>query len=151
MPRWLSEETTSTISSRKKINSNRAEEEAAKKLGGTRTAKSGARYYAGGVHKHRLETEGKDGETPDFVFEHKRIDPETKSMRLDRKWLKQIAETARRAGKEPALVLRFDRNHVGGVLEEEFVKGSQAVPEEWLMLPIDVAARLLGVSVKSSR
>lgn len=134
---------TTTYSDKKK-RSNEAEERAAKKLGGKRTRQSGARAWA----KDRRETEGKDGETPDFVFEHKRIEPDTQSMRITRKWLEQITIAARRSGKEPAMVLRFDRSHVGGALERECVKPSQTVPEEWLMVPIDVAARLLGVSVE---
>jgi hypothetical protein len=141
----MESETTGTICSRKKKESNAAEEAAARKLGGKRVRQSGARPWA----KDRRETEGKDGETPDFAFEHKRIDPDTKGMRIERKWLEQITKAARRSGKEPALVLRFDRNHVGGELEKEFVKPSQTVPEEWLMLPIEVAARLLGVNVES--
>jgi len=137
---------TKTSYSDKKKRSNAAEERAARKLGGRRTKQSGARPYA----RDRRETEGKDGETPDFAFEHKRIDPDTKSMRITRKWLQEITIAARRSGKEPAMVLRFDRNHVGGELESEYVRESRAVPEEWLMIPIDVAARLLGVNVKSS-
>lgn len=122
-----------TTYSDKKKKSNQAEAAAAHKLGGKRTKQSGARAWA----KDKRETEGKDGETADFAFEHKRIDPDTKAMRIGRKWLDEITASAKRSMKEPALVLMFE--------------GSKRAPDEWLMIPIDVAARLLGVNVEPSK
>jgi hypothetical protein len=124
---------TGTTYSDKKKKSNRAEAEAAAKLGGRRTKQSGGRAWA----KDHRETEGTDGETPQLAFEHKRIDRDTKSMRIEKKWLEGIAIAAKRKMKDPALVLLFE--------------GTQQAPDEWVMVPMEVARRLLGLNVESSK
>ena len=124
---------TGTTYSDKKKKSNKAEAAAAEKLGGKRTSQSGGRRWA----KGSSETEGTDGETDFLAFEHKRIDPDTKAMRIERKWLDQIAAAATRKMKDPAVILLFEKQ--------------KQAPDEWVMLPIDVVRRLLGLNVESSK
>ena len=121
-----------TTYSDKKKRSNAAEAAAAEKLGGKRTNQSGGRQWSRGSS----ETEGTDGETPHLAFEHKRIDPETKAMRIERRWLDQITVAAARKMKDPAVVLLFE--------------GNRQAPDEWVMVPIEVARHLLGLNVESS-
>ncbi len=127
MPRWL--EPTGKYSEKKK-RANANERRVMKELGGRRMPNSGARPWGRGGS----ETEGRDGETADLVVEHKGVQEGSKSMSVKREWLEQIAEVARRAQKDPALVLTFE--------------GMQKAPKDWLVLPLDVARRLLGVEVK---
>ena len=48
-----------------------------------------------------------------------------------------IAIAAKRKMKDPALVLLFE--------------GTQQAPDEWVMVPMEVARRLLGLNVESSK
>lgn len=111
--------------SARKRKSNRAEADAAARLGGHRIRNSGARPWG----KDPRDSEGCDIETAVLVVEHKRIEPSTKSMSLRREWLVQIVAEARRRMKDPGVVLKF-----------EGLDG----PEDWLLLPLDAAVRLLG-------
>lgn len=79
--------------------------------------------------KHDTTTDGGDVTTPQLHIEHKRIEPRTKSVGVKRDWLAKVTEGARRHMKTPAMVFHFEdaRGHA----------------EDWLMMPLDVAERLL--------
>jgi len=79
--------------------------------------------------RHDSTTEGGDLSTDDFLIEHKRIEPKTKSISVKREWLKKVTAGAHRKMKLPAMAFRFER--------------AEGFAEDWIMLPLDVAERLL--------
>jgi len=72
-----------------------------------------------------------DGCNDDLAWEHKRIEKSTKTMRVERQWLEDISASAQRVMKVPAVVLLFEGQRVGA--------------DEWILLPLEVAVRLLGL------
>jgi len=107
--------------------SNKQERRVASELGGRRIRNSGGARWS----KHDSGTDDGDVATPEFHIEHKRTD--NKSMSIKREWLDKVKEGARKFGKDPAVVLTFEDPH------KPFEK-----PEDWIMMPISVAQRVLG-------
>lgn len=128
VPRWLTE--TAGASERKR-RANASERRVMQALGGRRKRRSGGCPWARGS----TDTEGADGETTELLIEHKGISKDTKAMRLQREWLEQIVNNARRSMKDPAMVLTFE---------------SLAGPVDWVLLPMEVVTRLLGLNLDTA-
>lgn len=109
--------------------STREEERIAKKLGGRRLPRSGGLEWS----RHDSTTDGGDLANRDLHIEHKRVEPQTKSVRVTRDWLAKVTEGAKRRAKIPGLVVSFE--------------AAQGHEQDWLMLPLDVALRLLQVTL----
>lgn len=108
--------------------SNNNERRLAKQLGGKRIPRSGGRLWSrrmGGATGAGT-TEGGDVSTKDFHIENKRTDK--KSMGIKREWLTEVREAAKRAGKDPALIITFE--------------DGRKAPEDWVAVPIEVFERL---------
>jgi len=105
----------------------REERKIAKKLGGRTYRGSGNLPWS----KHDSATARGDISTIDLHIEHKRIEPSTKSLSVKREWLEKVTSGARRVSKVPSLVLHYE--------------GAKGYAEDWLMMPLDVAQRLLAV------
>jgi len=69
--------------------------------------------------------------TPDLHIEHKRIEPDTKSLGVKREWLAKVTDGANRRMKTPAMAFHFE--------------GAKGHAEDWLLLPLDMAERLLAM------
>lgn len=69
--------------------------------------------------------------TPDLHIEHKRIEPQTGSIGVKRDWLRKVTVGAKRTMKIPAMAFHYE--------------AAQGHAEDWLMLPMDVAERLLAM------
>jgi hypothetical protein len=112
----------------RKRRSNKNEHRLAKKLsGGKRIKQSGGALWSPRERGSGTRvTEGGDVKTRDFHMENKRTD--TKSMSLKREWLDDVKAAARRAMKDPGVILTF---------ETKFKES-----EDWVMVPIEVFERL---------
>lgn len=109
--------------------SNKMEREVATKLGGVRRPRSGGMRWS----KHDSSTEDGDLTTPEFQVEHKRTDK--KSFSIKREMLDKVRDGARKFAKDPAIVISFQDPH-----------SPYAEDDEWLMVPLEVARRILGYS-----
>lgn len=107
--------------------SRKQEDRIANKLGGRRLPRSGGRHWS----KYDKTTDDGDIATPDLHVEHKRTDK--KSISVKREWLEKVREGAAKFGKHPALVITF---------EDPSKPYSQ--PEDWIMVPLDVARQVFG-------
>jgi hypothetical protein len=107
--------------------SNIMERKVARRLGGRRLPRSGGMQWSA-TNKSTL---GADISTKTLHIEHKRIEPGTKSLSIKREWLSKVAEGARKHIKHPAFVFHFE--------------GASDYSEDWMMLPLDIAERLLEV------
>jgi hypothetical protein len=68
------------------------------------------------------------------LIEHKRAEPETKSISVKREWLLKVSEGAERMAKVPAMVLTFE--------------DSKGFEGDWLMVPLSAARNLLGLEIE---
>ena len=135
LPRYLRDE---GVRGDVKKRSDKHERRIAKAMGGKRIARSGAvsvgRFSQWGGTKYKdgaaAITANGDVTTPDFVIEHKFIEPLTKSVGVSRVWLTKVTEGARRQMKTPAMVLTFERAH-----------GHE---QDWLLIPLSIARTKLG-------
>lgn len=64
--------------------------------------------------------------------EHKRT--ECKSLSLKRAWLDKVSQGAKRADKDPAVVITFEED------------GHPS--EDWILIPLSVAQRVLGLTTE---
>lgn len=104
--------------------SNKHERRIGQKMGGRRLPGSGGKQWsASDKNTHRG-----DVQTPVLLIEHKRTDKQ--SMAVKKEWLDKVRAGAERVMRDPALILTFE--HDGKV-------------DDWIMLPLDVARRLLGI------
>jgi hypothetical protein len=127
-PKWLRDEGEKGARTKR---SRKHETRVAKAFGGRRVAASGAKPFSRWNPKAEVVTAGGDVATPDFLIEHKFVERGTKSLGVTRAWLEKVTEGAKRSQKEPAMVLTFE--HAAGHAQD------------WLLIPMDVARRLLGV------
>ena len=109
--------------------STREENRVAEKLGGRRYKRSGGLAWS----RHDKTTDGGDLANKDMHIEHKRVEPDTKSIGVKREWLTKVTEGANRRVKIPGLVISFEQP-----------RGHE---QDWLMIPLDVALRLLQVTM----
>jgi hypothetical protein len=123
-PRWLRESQDFSSKARK---SKKHEIRVAKELGGKRLAASGAKRFSKWMPTS--VTAGGDLGTKDLLVEHKRAEPETKSIGVKREWLQKVTEGAKRCMKDPAMVLTFE--------------DSNGFEQDWMLLPLSVAKRLM--------
>lgn len=111
--------------------STREERRIAERLGGRRLPRSGglpwSRYDTSDVI-HAQTAQG-DITTPEWHIEHKRVEPQSKSIRIPREWLVKVTEGARMRMRTPALVVSFET--------------SQGHAQDWVFLPLEEAERLL--------
>jgi len=103
--------------------SKRHEDRVAKRLGGRRLPRSGGLAWS----RWDRSTAGADLGTAEFHIEHKRT--QNKSISVTREWLEKVSEGARKAMKDPGLVLCFE--HKTGE------------PDEWIAIPLEVFEKLL--------
>jgi hypothetical protein len=61
-------------------------------------------------------------------------------------WLDRVTEEARARGRDPALILTFDRT--GDV---RFSAAAQHASHDWMLLPLEVAERLLEEKKKDGK
>lgn len=106
--------------------SKKHEDRLGKRLGGKRIPRSGGLAWS----RWDKTTANGDVSIPDFHLEHKRTD--AKSMSLQQEWLSKVSEGARRTGKDPGVVITFER--------------TGKAPEDWALIPLDVFERLLKLS-----
>lgn len=99
----------------------------AERLGGRALKRSGGMAWS----RYDPTTDCGDITAPDLHIEHKRAEPGTKSIGVQRVWLAKVTEGANRRLKIPTVVLHFEK--------------AQNHAEDWMMLPLDVAERLLAV------
>ena len=123
MPKWMTDDTGNKDRARR---SKKHEIRVAGVMGGRRIAQSGARAWS----KWDKTTDQGDIRTPLFHVEHKRT--VNASMSIKKEWLDKVSDGAKRSGKDPALVITF---------EDEVRKKN----EDWILVPLDVAMRRLGV------
>jgi hypothetical protein len=105
--------------------STREERKTAKRLGGRTYSRSGGMPWS----RHDPTTACGDLSTTELHIEHKRIEPDTKSIGVKRDWLRKVTVGAKRTMKIPAMAFHFE--------------GAQGHTEDWLMLPMEVAERFL--------
>lgn len=119
----------------KATRSRKNEDRIASKMGGRRLPGSGGKYWSkydtGEGVGFGMATDDGDLATPEFLVEHKRTD--NKSISIKREWLDKVRDGATRVGKDPALVITFER---------PAKPGSPA--EDWIVMPLEVARRVLG-------
>jgi hypothetical protein len=103
--------------------SKKHEDRLAKKLGGKRLPRSG------GLSWSRWDSTTAQGDlsTKELHLEHKRTDAASMSVKKD--WLEKVADGARRTGKDPGLMITFEKKGVP--------------PMDWVMIPLDVLQRLM--------
>ena len=101
------------------------------RLGGKRIPRSGGLSWS----KWDSTTAGGDISVPDFHIEHKRT--ETKSMSVQSEWLDKVKDGARRAGKDAALAITFEK------------KGRS--PDDWIMIPLEVFEILIKAAKSSEK
>lgn len=109
--------------------STREEDRVAEKLGGRRLPRSGGLAWS----RHDKTTDGGDLANRDLHVEHKRAEPDTKSIGIQRHWLAKVTEGAKRRVKVPGMVLSF-----------EAPRGHE---QDWLVLPLDTALRLMQITL----
>lgn len=98
--------------------SKKHEERLGKRLGGKRIPRSGGLAWS----RWDPTTAGGDVAVPDFHIEHKRTEAGSMSIQLE--WLDKVKDGARRAGKDAALAVTFEK------------KGRP--PNDWIMIPLEV-------------
>lgn len=106
--------------------SQKHEDRLSKKLGGKRIPRSGGLAWSKWDHT----TANGDISAPDMHYEHKRT--ENKSVSIPHEWLTKVCEGARRALKDPGVIVTFEK------------KGRP--PEDWVLVPLEVLERLLEIS-----
>lgn len=62
-------------------------------------------------------------------IEHKRVEPQTKSVGIKREWLAKVTSGANRRTKIPAMAIMFEE--------------AEGHAQDWLMMPLEFAERLL--------
>lgn len=102
--------------------SKKHEQRLGKRLGGRRLARSGGQAWS----KWDKATAKGDISAPTLHLEHKRTDAE--SISVKKEWLVKVSEGARRVGKDPGLVITFEKI------------GSK--PMDWVLIPLDLLERL---------
>ena len=127
--KWL-DDTRGNLTRAKR--SSKHETRIAKSLGGKRLPQSGAKRFSKWLPSS--VTAGGDLTTDNLLIEHKRAEPETKSISVKREWLLKVSEGAERMAKVPAMVLTFE--------------DSKGFEGDWLMVPLSAARNLLGLEIE---
>ena len=107
--------------------SNRTEKRFAARIGAKLQPRSGGLAWG----KGDATTAGGDFTSNTLHVEHKRAEPQTKSIGIQRKWLRQVTEGAKRRNRMPAMGLTFE--------------DPEGHAEDWLMIPLEFAERLLAL------
>lgn len=97
-----------------------------KQLGGKALPRSGGLSWSA----DDKTTAGADIRSDDLWIEHKRCERDTGSLGVKRAWLKKVTEGANRVNKIPALGVTWE--------------SPQGHAERWLMIPLEVAERIIG-------
>jgi hypothetical protein len=108
--------------------STKEEKRIAKRLGGKRLPRSGGLAWS----RHDSTTDGGDLSSKDLHVEHKRVEPQVKSVGIKRDWLAKVTEGAKRRMLVPSMVVTF-----------ESPKGHA---KDWLLLPLEAAERLMALA-----
>ena len=102
----------------------------ADKLGGRRLPRSGGLPWS----SSDSTTDGGDLTSKYLHVEHKRVEPQVKSIGIKRDWLEKVTEGAARRGKVPAMAVTFE--------------SASGHATDWLMLPLDLAKRLMDIQME---
>jgi hypothetical protein len=108
------------------------EQRIADKLGGRRLPRSGGLAWS----SSDKTTDGGDLTTKHLHIEHKRVEPQVKSVGIKRDWLAKVTEGAARRGKVPAMVVTYE--------------AAEGHATDWVMLPLDLAKRLMDVNMEET-
>lgn len=119
--------------------SKKHENRLASRLGGKRLPQSGAKRLSKYAlraqtsldHKPETITQNGDLALPDFWVEHKRTD--TATMSIKREWWEKVRDGAREAGREPAILITFEKHH-----------SPSSKPIDLALIPLEVFERLRG-------
>jgi hypothetical protein len=119
--------------------SKKHEERLAKRLGGRRLPQSGAKQASKSAFAAQMSLERKaarvtlngDFDIGDFWVEHKRT--ETDTISIKREWWLKVSDGARSEGKEPAIMVTFERKAKPGTK-----------PIDLVLIPLEVFERLRG-------
>ena len=119
--------------------SKKHENRLASRLGGRRLPQSGAKRLSSHALRAQTSLDEKpetitlngDLSLPDFWVEHKRT--ETGTMSIKREWWEKLLEGSRTAGREPALLVTFEKK------ASPFSK-----PLDLVLIPLDVFERMRG-------
>lgn len=131
-PKWLDGQEKN----RQRVKKSKAHENRiAAKLHGRRLPASGGKKVSKWAPSHT--TAGGDIRTYKFLVEHKGVEVQIKSIGVTRKWLKKVTEGATRAMRIPAMVLTYEN--------------PDGFEQDWFLLPLDVAKRLLGFDPEGSK
>jgi hypothetical protein len=95
------------------------------RLGGRRLPRSGGLAWS----RHDRSTDGGDITTTHLHIEHKRAEPQTKSIGIKRDWLQKVTEGANRQMKIPAMGLTFE--------------DALGFEQDWVAVPLSVMERFL--------
>jgi hypothetical protein len=98
-------------------------------LGGKTLPNSGATRWSSKWAAADPTTSCGDLATAQLHIEHKRTEKD--SIGVKREWLAKVREGARRAGKDPALILTYETKNVP--------------PDDWILIPLSVAKRFLNL------
>lgn len=108
--------------------SRKHEERLASKLGGRRLRRSGGMPYS----KTYRVSEGHDLKSRLLKGEHKFVRASTGSISVKRAWLENLLELTKSCPQEPALLITFE-----GMKQHQ----------DWILMPLEVVERRLGVEV----
>jgi len=115
--------------------SRKQEQRVADRLGGRRLPANGAKSISRWSTSKVLNTnptQKGDLSCREFHIEHKRT--ETDTMSIKREWVRKVSEGARFAGKDPAVIVTFEK---------------RGMPEEdWVLVPIAVFERMRDAEAK---
>jgi hypothetical protein len=98
----------------------------ARRIGGRRLPRSGGLAWS----SSDPTTAGGDVKSSELLIEHKRVEPDTGTLKLKRGWLKKVTEAAKRGNLIPALGVTFESPH-----------GHE---REWVLLPLSFVERIIG-------
>lgn len=119
--------------------SKKHENRLANRLGGKRLPQSGAKRLSKYAVKAQTSldqkpetiTQNGDLALTDFWVEHKRTD--TGTMSIKREWWEKVRDGAREAGREPSLIITFEKPN-----------SPSSKPIDLVLIPLDVFERLRG-------
>jgi len=105
--------------------STKAEKRVAERVGARTQPRSGGLAWS---RADGTTAEG-DMTSADLHIEHKRVEPQTKSIGIKREWLAKVTGGAKRRNRVPAMAVTFEE--------------AEGHEQDWLMLPLEFAERLL--------
>ena len=103
----------------------RAEKRVAQRVGARTLPRSGGLAWS---NSDGTTAEG-DMTSADLHIEHKRVEPQTKSIGIKRDWLSKVTSGAKRRNRVPAMAITFEE--------------AEGHAQDWVLLPLEFAERLI--------